>query len=238
MTDVEVGRRQERQPRRNDLPAAAGRARAHRLRHHGPCLPPVPGPRRAWPQRINARLAALDTEDVRALAAAGAEIRAWVEAQPFPADLEKAIREAFATLCAGNDTGQLRRALLGHRRRPARRLVRRPAGDLPERGRHRRRAAQDEGGVRLPLQRPRHQLPRAQGLCPCRRGAVGRRAAHGAQRPRRRRRDVHHRHRVRLPGRGVHHLQLRPGRDGGAGRREPRRVLRAQAHARRPASAR
>ena len=39
-------------------------------------------------QRINARLAALDTEDVRALAAAGAEIRGWVEAQPFPADLE------------------------------------------------------------------------------------------------------------------------------------------------------
>ncbi len=53
--------------------------------------------------RINARLAALDTEDVRALAAAGAEIRGWVEAQPFPADLEKAIREAFATLSAGND---------------------------------------------------------------------------------------------------------------------------------------
>ncbi len=32
-------------------------------------------------------------------------------------------------------------------------------------------------------------------------------------------------------GRGVHHLQLWPGRNRGAGRREPRRVLRAQAHA-------
>ena len=53
--------------------------------------------------RINQRLSTLDTEDVRALAAAGAEIRGWVEAQPFPADLEKAIREAFATLSAGND---------------------------------------------------------------------------------------------------------------------------------------
>ena len=52
--------------------------------------------------RINARLNALDTEDVRALAAAGAEIRAMVENQPFPADLEKAIGEAFATLSAGN----------------------------------------------------------------------------------------------------------------------------------------
>jgi pyruvate,water dikinase len=53
-------------------------------------------------ERINARLAALDTEDVRALAAAGAEIRGWVEAQPFPADLEKAIREYFERLSAGS----------------------------------------------------------------------------------------------------------------------------------------
>ena len=52
--------------------------------------------------RINARLSALDTEDVRALALVGAEIRALVEAQPFPADLEQAIRESFATLSAGN----------------------------------------------------------------------------------------------------------------------------------------
>jgi pyruvate,water dikinase len=53
-------------------------------------------------ERISQRLAALDTEDVRALAEAGAEIRGWVEAQPFPAGLEKAVRDAFATLSAGN----------------------------------------------------------------------------------------------------------------------------------------
>jgi len=52
--------------------------------------------------KINARLSSLDTEDVNALAKAGAEIRAMVEAQPFPADLEKAIADAFATLSAGN----------------------------------------------------------------------------------------------------------------------------------------
>ena len=52
--------------------------------------------------KISARLAKLDTEDVRALAAAGAEIRGMVEAQPFPADLQAAIAEAFATLSAGN----------------------------------------------------------------------------------------------------------------------------------------
>ena len=52
--------------------------------------------------RIAAVLDALDTEDVRALALAGAQIRAMVEAQPFPAALEHAIREAFARLHSGN----------------------------------------------------------------------------------------------------------------------------------------
>jgi pyruvate,water dikinase len=51
---------------------------------------------------INARLLALDTEDVRALAQTGSEIRALVEAQPFPADLEQSIRDAFAVLSADN----------------------------------------------------------------------------------------------------------------------------------------
>ena len=53
-------------------------------------------------ERINARLDALDTDDVRALAAAGAEIRAMVEAQPFPADLAQAIREEFVRLQGSN----------------------------------------------------------------------------------------------------------------------------------------
>jgi pyruvate,water dikinase len=53
-------------------------------------------------EKINKKLAALDTEDVNALAAVGSEIRAMVEAQPFPADLEQAIRAAFVTLSAGN----------------------------------------------------------------------------------------------------------------------------------------
>jgi pyruvate,water dikinase len=52
--------------------------------------------------RIQAKLDALDTDNVNALAATGAEIRSLVEQQPFPADLEKAIREAFATLNGGN----------------------------------------------------------------------------------------------------------------------------------------
>ena len=53
-------------------------------------------------EKINARLAALDTDDVKALAAAGAEIRGWVIDAPFPADFEAAVRAAFAQLTAGN----------------------------------------------------------------------------------------------------------------------------------------
>ena len=52
--------------------------------------------------KIKTKLDALDADDVNALAACGAEIRAMVEKQPFPADLEKAIRDAFVTLSAGN----------------------------------------------------------------------------------------------------------------------------------------
>ena len=50
--------------------------------------------------RISRRLAELDTEDVRALAQAGEEIRGWVTAAALPADLEAAIRAEFARLDA------------------------------------------------------------------------------------------------------------------------------------------
>jgi pyruvate,water dikinase len=53
-------------------------------------------------EKISDKLKALDVEDVRALAQVGAEIRALVEAQPFPPELEKGIRIAFATLSADN----------------------------------------------------------------------------------------------------------------------------------------
>ena len=51
-------------------------------------------------QKINARLATLNTDDVRALADAGAQIRHWIEATPFPEALEAAIRAEFARLTA------------------------------------------------------------------------------------------------------------------------------------------
>ncbi len=60
-------------------------------------------------KKINAVLDGLNTDDIKALGEAGSKIRALVEAQPFPADFEKAVREAFATLSA-DATGQVRRA--------------------------------------------------------------------------------------------------------------------------------
>lgn len=53
-------------------------------------------------EKINARLDALNTDDVRALAEAGAEIRGWVESAPFPAAFEAQIRAEFDKLTAGN----------------------------------------------------------------------------------------------------------------------------------------
>ncbi len=52
--------------------------------------------------RIAERLARLDTDDVRALAAAGQEIRHWIESTPFPPALEAAIRAEFERLAAGS----------------------------------------------------------------------------------------------------------------------------------------
>ena len=54
--------------------------------------------------RIHARLAKLDVDDVKALAAAGAEIRGWIESAPFPAELEKEIREFYEWLREGRDS--------------------------------------------------------------------------------------------------------------------------------------
>jgi pyruvate, water dikinase len=51
--------------------------------------------------RIADRLSTLNTEDVRALADAGAQIRQWIIDTPFPAELESAIRAEFLRLSDG-----------------------------------------------------------------------------------------------------------------------------------------
>src|SRR5690606_26830320 len=62
-------------------------------------------------QRIADRLQTLDSDDVRELAAAGAEIRQWIIDTPFPAEFEQAIRTAFSELDAdGQDCFAVRRS--------------------------------------------------------------------------------------------------------------------------------
>ncbi|NYT36696.1 phosphoenolpyruvate synthase [Allopusillimonas soli] len=51
-------------------------------------------------ERIAARLETLNSEDVRELANAGAEIRQWIVDTPLPAEFEQAIRASFAELDA------------------------------------------------------------------------------------------------------------------------------------------
>ena len=46
-------------------------------------------------ERIDARLHELNTEDVKALAECGAEIRSWIVAAPLPAELEQEIRRHY-----------------------------------------------------------------------------------------------------------------------------------------------
>ena len=52
-------------------------------------------------KRIEDRINHLDVENVTELAKAGAEIRSWIEAEPFPAELEKEIREFYEWLKDG-----------------------------------------------------------------------------------------------------------------------------------------
>ncbi|MCO5094562.1 MAG: phosphoenolpyruvate synthase [Xanthomonadaceae bacterium] len=58
-------------------------------------------------ERIYARLAALDVEDVPELMKAGAEIRGWVIDAPLQPALDAAIRAAYARLCADNGGGEV-----------------------------------------------------------------------------------------------------------------------------------
>ena len=50
-------------------------------------------------ERIYERLQTLDIEDVTELAKVGKKIRSWVVDGVFPADLEQAVRDAYAQLC-------------------------------------------------------------------------------------------------------------------------------------------
>jgi pyruvate, water dikinase len=53
--------------------------------------------------RIEARIKGLDADDVAALERCGAEIRGWIEATPFPKQLEAEIAEALRELTGGDE---------------------------------------------------------------------------------------------------------------------------------------
>ena len=122
------GRRQGRQPRRADprgLPRAARRLRDHRG------LPAGRGLRRDRLRRPGGR-------GGEALTRAAAAAREALRPAPIPAAIADAIGEAYARLRRA-DAG--RGALVGDRRGPPVRQLRRPAGHLPERRRRRTRCS-------------------------------------------------------------------------------------------------
>src|SRR5215210_4119135 len=55
--------------------------------------------------RIEKRLATLDADDVKALAAAGKEIRGWIVAQPFSPALQREIAKHYEALTAAAGSG-------------------------------------------------------------------------------------------------------------------------------------
>ncbi len=53
-------------------------------------------------KRINARLDALDVDNIDDLTSAGADIRKWIIETPFPAEFDQALEAAFAEMQGGN----------------------------------------------------------------------------------------------------------------------------------------
>ena len=222
-------------------PVGGGRAGARRLRAHRRRLPPAP---RARPGSI----APSTTSSTGSTCATSPRSRPWraairerVAAAPLPRGRGRAARRrlphALGALRRGGD--RRRRPLQRDRGGPAERLVRGTAGDLPQRARAARRSTAPSASCMASLFTDRAIVYRVQsGLPPPRRGALGRRAEDGAQRPRLGRRHLHARHRERLPRRRADHRRVGPGRDGGPGPGQPRRVLGPQADPRATASGR
>ncbi len=98
----------------SDLPRVGGKnaSLAEMIRHLGEVGVSVPGGfattadafrtflgESGLDRRIEARLQALDPDDVEALARAGAEIRGWILEAPLQAELEQEVRAAYRAMC-------------------------------------------------------------------------------------------------------------------------------------------
>ena len=84
-------------------------------------------------ERISAALAGLDIEDVAELARVGKEIRQWILETPFPEQLDAEIGGVGQNGCRCRQRRYFGGgALVGHRRRSARRFFCRTAGNFLE----------------------------------------------------------------------------------------------------------
>jgi hypothetical protein len=156
------GRRQELLAGRDDLdPRGQGDQGSRRLRHHLGRLPRLRGGQRAakrHPRKdggastsIASPCRRLDHRSARPSRRAS-----WPE--DIAADISEAYAQMSATRRAGGTVG--RRAVLGHGRGPARRQLRRPAGNVPERHRAPRRCWPPAGAV-MPRCSPTGRSPTA-----------------------------------------------------------------------------
>jgi pyruvate,water dikinase len=177
--------------------------------------------------RIQSALKALNVDDVNALAATGARIRQWILDAPLPKRLEDEVRQAFRTLTDDKDSFAVAVRSSATAEDLPDRLLCRPAGDLPQHPRHRPDRAVAIKRVYASLFNDRAIAYRVNtrafdhnqvGLSAgCSAWCAATSAASGVH--------VHPGHRVGLPRRGLRHRLLRPGRDGGAGGGQSRRVL-------------
>ena len=124
-------------------------------------------------------LGALDVEDVAAVREVGARVRGALAALDVPDDVAADVARSWTAL--GADDG-VRGPLERDGRGPPRRLVRRPAGHVPERAGRDGAARRDPGLLDLALHRPGDRLPGAQRLRAGRGAPGGRGPAHGGRR--------------------------------------------------------
>ncbi len=175
--------------------------------------------------RIAEVLGSLDVDDVERLAAVGRQIRGWMLSTPFPKRLHDEVLAAYRKMGSGPEFAVAVRSSATAEDLPEASFAGQQETFLNVRGEERLLASMHEVYASLFNDRAIayrvHNQFRSQ-----RRGAVGRRAAYGAKRSRRRRRHVHARHRLGLSRSRLRDLLVRSGRNRGPGRGQSGRVLR------------
>ena len=144
-------------------------------------------------------------------------------ARPSRGPVADAVRDAYARWEPGAD-GTGRGAIVGHRGGPPRRELRRTAGHLPQRRRHRRCARRRPPVLGVAVDRPGGRVPRRAGDRRHRSRARRRRAADGGCRVGGR--AVHRRSGDGPPATGRPRRGTRPRRRGGVRRGRPRSLRR------------